>query len=392
MARKKKIEEEAQKVDESALSPAELKKLRRNRFVSAVDKQKGSVQVRKASTYQGITRLSTGILSLDLALGGGLPQGRVTVFAGNKSCSKTTTALKVVANIQKKFSICNKYDFEVESDSDVRLLDVPYSAAWIDMEGCFDVAWAEANGVNLDELDISVPGVGEEAVDILQGMISSLAYDLIVLDSLAQIEPKAEYEASAYDQQQAVAARLINKMFRKIQTTQNINSNQDPNIRLPTIILINQLREKTGVVYGSNKVMPGGKGQEFGSSVIVYFSGNKVEYYDQKDKTMPKTTDIDFFIEKNKTAPPKVSGGYKMFLVEDENEGYGASEVFEHKYALKMAENVGLLERPAQGKYTLMGEEFKKQGDLIEKYVNNPENFLLLKREILRKRYPKDRI
>lgn len=385
MAPRKKIEEN-KPVDQSSMSFLEKRQAALASIRLAIKEKAGDCAIRTCS-YKPMTRISTGVLSLDLAIGGGWPIGRVHLLAGKKSCGKSTVTLLTVADAQKRSCITNKYLFEETDPAN----QVPYKAVYIDAEGSFDSTWAQELGVDLEAMEIVTPGLGEELVDVTQALVASKAYDIIILDSLASLSPKAEYESSAFDQQQGVAARLVNKMFRKIQTTMNIMSRESPDAKLPTVLFINQLRQKTGVVYGSPDTLPGGLAQEFCTSIMVMFSGNTVTYFDPKDKTMPRFTDIDFFVTKNKTAAPKVSGGFCLSLVEDNDDGYRKGEVIEHKFALKIAETLGVIEKnpDKDNEWFVLGEKFNKRGDIVEKYVNDPNMFLLFKREICAKRHPK---
>lgn len=385
MAGKKKIVEDKPKADDAVLTFGQKRLEALKAIRDAIREKSGSDSSIGPAKYVPLRRISSGVLALDLAMGGGWPMGRVVLVRGEKSCGKSTCTLLTIADAQKRSYQTNKYIFEEEIEEN----KVPYRACYVDAEGSFDAIWASELGVDVEQLELVNPGLGEELVDVVQALLSSWAYDIIVVDSLAQISPKAEYEASAFDQQQGAAARLINKMLRKIQTALNLMHRERPDATLPLVFLINQIRQKTGITFGNPNVLPGGKGQEFSSSVTVEFSGNRVTYADGKDKTMPLFTDIDFFIEKNKTSAPKVSGGFSLAIEDIPAEGYKKGEVIEHKFALKMADNLGIIEKITDTEWKVFGETFKRKSDIIDRFVNDENNFLLFKREIVKKRHPK---
>ena len=205
-----------------------------------IDKQfgKGSVMKMGERPQMDVEAISTGALALDLALGiGGLPKGRVVEIFGPESSGKTTLAMHVVAEAQRMGGIC----------------------AYIDAEHSVDPVYARAIGVDVDELLISQPDTGEQALEITDMLIRSGAIDVVVIDSVAALTPKAEIEGEMGDTHVGLQARLMSQALRKL--TANIN-------RTNTIcIFINQLREKIGVMYGSPETTPGGRALKFYSSV-----------------------------------------------------------------------------------------------------------------------------
>ena len=186
----------------------------------------------------GVAAISTGALALDVALGiGGLPRGRVVEIFGPESSGKSTLAMHVVAEAQRTGGIC----------------------AYIDAEHAMDPVYAAAIGVNVDELLISQPDTGEQGLEIADMLIRSGALDVVVIDSVAALVPKAEIEGEMGDTHVGLQARLMSQALRKL--TANLN-------RSRTIcIFINQLREKIGVMYGSPETTPGGRALKFYSSV-----------------------------------------------------------------------------------------------------------------------------
>jgi recombination protein RecA len=208
--------------------------------MSQIDKQfgKGSVMRMGETTNMEIGSIPTGALALDLALGiGGLPRGRIVELYGPESSGKSTLAMHVVSEAQRNGGIC----------------------AYIDAEHAMDPIYAKAIGVNVDELLISQPDTGEQALEITDMLIRSGALDVVVIDSVAALTPRAEIEGEMGDSHVGLQARLMSQALRKL--TANLN-------KTDTICLfINQLREKIGISYGSPEVTPGGRALKFYSSV-----------------------------------------------------------------------------------------------------------------------------
>ncbi len=208
--------------------------------LGSIEKQfgKGSVMKMGEKASMDIETIPTGALALDLALGvGGLPRGRVTEIFGPEASGKTTLAMHVVAEAQRNGGTC----------------------AYIDAEHAMDPIYARAIGIDVDELLISQPDTGEQALEIADMLVRSAALDVVVIDSVAALTPRAEIEGDMGDTHVGLQARLMSQALRKL--TANLN-------RSHTIcIFINQLREKIGVMFGSPETTPGGRALKFYSSV-----------------------------------------------------------------------------------------------------------------------------
>ncbi|HEX5615182.1 MAG TPA: recombinase RecA, partial [Acidimicrobiia bacterium] len=205
-----------------------------------IEKQfgKGSIMRLGERGDVGIEAISTGALSLDLALGiGGLPRGRIIEIFGPESSGKSTLAMHVVAEAQRNGGVC----------------------AYIDAEHAMDPAYASAIGVNVDELLISQPDTGEQGLEIADMLVRSGALDVLVIDSVAALVPRAEIEGEMGDTHVGLQARLMSQALRKL--TGNLNRSRT------IMIFINQLREKIGVMFGSPETTPGGRALKFYSSV-----------------------------------------------------------------------------------------------------------------------------
>ena len=208
--------------------------------LAQIDKQfgKGSIMRMGDKTTMGIESVSTGALSLDLALGiGGLPRGRVTEIYGPESSGKSTLAMHVVAEAQRNGGVC----------------------AYIDAEHAMDPVYARAIGVDVDQLLISQPDTGEQALEITDMLVRSGSIDVVVIDSVAALTPRAEIEGEMGDTHVGLQARLMSQALRKL--TGNLSKTKT------IAIFINQLREKIGVMFGSPETTPGGRALKFYSSV-----------------------------------------------------------------------------------------------------------------------------
>jgi recombination protein RecA len=208
--------------------------------LAQVEKQfgKGAIMRMGDKTTMGIESIPTGALALDIALGiGGLPRGRVTEIYGPESSGKSTLAMHVVAEAQRNGGVC----------------------AYIDAEHAMDPVYARAIGVDIDQLLISQPDTGEQALEIADMLVRSSALDVIVIDSVAALTPKAEIEGEMGDSHVGLQARLMSQALRKL--TANLNKSNT------IMIFINQLREKIGVMFGSPETTPGGRALKFYSSV-----------------------------------------------------------------------------------------------------------------------------
>ncbi|MCT1830121.1 recombinase RecA [Brevibacterium luteolum] len=241
--------------------------------VSQIDRQfgKGAVMRLGEETRQPIAAIPTGSIALDIALGvGGIPRGRIVEVYGPESSGKTTVALHAVANAQKNGGI----------------------AAFIDAEHALDPEYAKALGVDTDQLLVSQPDTGEQALEIADMLIRSGALDVIVIDSVAALVPKAEIEGEMGDSHVGLQARLMSQALRKL-TGALANSGT-------TAIFINQLREKVGVFFGSPETTSGGKALKFYSSVRM--DVRRIETLKEAGNAVGNRTRVK--VVKNKVAPP----------------------------------------------------------------------------------------
>ncbi|BAN03020.1 recombinase RecA [Ilumatobacter coccineus] len=238
-----------------------------------IDKQFGAGAIMKMGerTNMGIEVVPTGALALDLALGvGGLPRGRITEIYGPESSGKSTLAMHVVAEAQRNGGVC----------------------AYIDAEHAMDPVYAAAIGVDVDQLLISQPDTGEQALEIADMLTRSGAIDVLVIDSVAALTPRAEIEGEMGDSHVGLQARLMSQALRKL--TGNLSKTKT------IAIFINQLREKIGVMFGSPETTPGGRALKFYSSVRLDI--RRIETL--KDGTDPVGNRTRVKVVKNKVSPP----------------------------------------------------------------------------------------
>lgn len=244
-----------------------------NQALGKIEKEfgKGSVMKLGEATSMAIDVISTGSIGLDIAVGiGGLPKGRIIEVYGPESSGKTTVALHTVAEAQKQGGI----------------------AAFIDAEHALDPVYAKALGVDIDNLIISQPDTGEQALEITEALIRSGAIDIIVIDSVAALVPKAEIEGDMGDSHVGLQARLMSQALRKL--TGSIKKSNC------VAIFINQLREKVGIMFGNPETTTGGRALKFYSSVRL--DVRKIDTIKQGDKILGSRTRVK--VVKNKVAPP----------------------------------------------------------------------------------------
>lgn len=245
-----------------------------NASIAMIEKKFGKGAIMKLGDYKTSTDMdviSTGCLSLDLALGvGGVPRGRILEIFGPESSGKTTVALHIIAETQKAGGV----------------------AAFIDAEHALDAEYAQALGVNVDAVYLAQPDTGEQALDICEVLIMSSAVDLIVVDSVAALTPKAEIEGDMGDTHVGLLARLMSQALRKLTPITSRSKT--------CIIFINQLRDKVGVMFGNPETTPGGKALKFFTSIRLDI--RKTDALKSDGDIVGNRTKCK--IVKNKVAPP----------------------------------------------------------------------------------------
>ena len=303
---------------------------------------KGSIMRYGAESALNVEAIPTGSLSLDLALGiGGLPRGRIVEIYGPESSGKTTLALHVLAEAQKMGG----------------------EVAFVDAEHALDPTYAKALGVNVEDMLISQPDTGEQALEITEALVRSGAIDVVVVDSVAALVPRAEIEGEMGDSFVGLHARLMSQALRKL--TGVINKTNS------IVIFINQLREKVGVMYGNPEVTTGGRALKFYASVRI--DVRRIETLKSGGEVIGNRTRAK--VVKNKVAPPFREAEFDIMY------GEGISLIGE---LIDLGVKLGLVQK--SGSWYSMGETRIGQGrDAAKQYLkNNPEIADNLEAEIRR--------
>ncbi|HEM3577954.1 TPA: recombinase RecA [Streptococcus suis] len=336
----------AKKLEEITKKFGDERKKALDDALKAIEKDfgKGAVMRLGERAEQKVQVMSSGSLSIDIALGaGGYPKGRIVEIYGPESSGKTTVALHAVAQAQKDGGI----------------------AAFIDAEHALDPAYAAALGVNIDELLLSQPDSGEQGLEIAGKLIDSGAVDLVVVDSVAALVPRAEIDGDIGDSHVGLQARMMSQAMRKLGASIN---------KTKTVaIFINQLREKVGVMFGNPETTPGGRALKFYASVRMDVRGNTQikGTGDQKDQNVGKETKVK--IVKNKVAPP-----FKEAVVEIMY-GEGISRTGE---LIEIGTDLGFIKK-AGAWYSYNGEKIGQGSENAKKYlVEHPEVFEEIDRKI----------
>ncbi|WP_414549450.1 recombinase RecA [Anabaena sp. CCY 0017] len=303
---------------------------------------KGAIMRLGDATRMRVETISTGALTLDLALGGGLPKGRVIEIYGPESSGKTTVALHALAEVQKNGGV----------------------AAFVDAEHALDPTYAAALGVDIENLLVSQPDTGESALEIVDQLVRSAAVDIVVIDSVAALVPRAEIEGDMGDIHVGLQARLMSQALRKI--TGNIGKSGC------TVIFINQLRQKIGITYGSPETTTGGNALKFYASVRLDI---------RRIQTLKKGTEefgnrVKVKVAKNKVAPPFRVAEFDIIF------GKGVSTL---GCLVDLAEETGIIVRKGAW-YSYSGDNISQGRDNAIKYLEEKPDFAAEIKELVRQK------
>ena len=389
----------------------------------------GTIAVAALQRWTAIERLSTTSLALDFALGGGVPAGRIIKIVGQESSGKTSLALRIAGDGQRRCANCLRYadditvskvvdeatgevdyraeaycdcvekgifvpvvaDGEDERDFKARVKALrensyeEFRAVYFDVEAALDLSWAERLGVDTRRLVRVVPDTAEKAVDVYIEFLHTGLVDMVVLDSIAALTPREEVVASANDQQQGLAARIVNKFVRRANEAA-IAVEAGCGRRAPTQIWLNQLRQKIGVQWGDGLVEPGGMGQRFAASVKIKMWASGWEKRDllkelQVDERlkMGKSVDVNWMIEKNKCGPARGEGRFTQV-----SSGDRMGQIDEFGFVAHLAERYGLLRKGDKNVWVLGDQAFGRKADAHDR-MREPVVAAALRAELMKR-------
>ena len=340
------------------------------RALAEITKEYGERALVPASQISSPRRISTGLFALDALLAGGIPLGRVTELVGEPSSGKSTLSLVVVANAQRTDRVTY---LPLQSGGQ------PMRAVWLDLEGTFDPAWARAAGADVESLYVAPASYLEQAYDMVMALIRTGEVDLIVIDSVAAMAPFDETDSSMEDQQIGLAARGMNKGLRKL--TAEFNRIVQTHEHAPAVIMINQMRERIGVMFGSPETSPGGRGREFFASLRIKLWPEALSKALKNDAEEIVARTSSCKIEKN-----KVNGvyGQTRFQIYVKDHGrFGKGTIDDSQELLETAVRFGVLQQ--SGAFYTMPDESKQQGreKALTYLLERPEMFAMVRAEVI---------
>ena len=368
---------------------------------------RGTIMTADFVSKVNIPRIGTGIWIADKALGGGLPVGRISLVYGDKSTGKTTFYIRAVANAQRMCANCYRravlvpgkvlsHDPNTDESFLVDSMVVgscecgsprSFNIAWVDQEGTWDPNWAAAHGVIKERLVITRPQFAEEAVDIVAGLIETEgSADIVVLDSIAQMSPIKEIEDSAteFAGHPGMTARLMGAAVRKwnsgLQARFRKSLDKDY-MDVPSVWLVNQIRLKIGIAFGSPETTPGGKAVGFATSVEIRTAPGQYKVDDKLMETYH--VELGFKVNKNKTAPARQGGKYKICVMA--HGPYTKGQVMDHSDVLFHGLRLGVIEQVTERKIRLGDDEYMGKKALVDYWAANPDVYETVKEMVLQR-------
>lgn len=312
--------------------------------LSKVKKEYGEQIVRASNLVDLVERIPTGIFPFDLATGGGVPRGRITIIYGAESSGKTTVALKLIAHVQR---VLKK------------------RAVYIDLEHTYDVIWTAKFGVNVDDLVVLRPENAEQAVDLIDAIMYADDVGIVVIDSLAAMVTENEIDSEAGKTIVAGSALIVGKLVRKVVvalTTEHKRAHK------PAVVFINQTRVKVGVMYGDPETMPGGFAPKFASSMTVRLYGSN-KMIKEVNEALPAYKETSCILKKWKV--PITASNFKYDLCLIPHNGLQVGDSPSWNTVSNHLKQHGALVNTGKG-WTCFGENFKTLSDLQTRYEQEP--------------------
>ena len=332
--------------------------------MKAVTKQFGEGAVILAAEGEAldIPRVRTGIFSIDYVSGGGIPRGKIMICDGEASGGKSSTAMQIVVAFQSHCRNCGDPIYETAAEDKYtcgcKKAPEPMRILWYDAEGIWANTWASEHGVDLDLIHVIRTEAAEDGIDVCRHLLGTREFDLLVIDSIAHLTPQKELGDSMEKVQPGGQARLVNRMLRELVAKQTKGGGKDA----PTVLLINQIRYKIGVMFGDPRTRPGGVGMDFASSLDLRFKKAKKFYLDNECNPIAPTkakqagtacayVEVEFTCTKNRVFCAGLMGGYRLYVTNgpiNPKTGQPAWEkgtVSDFEYVWAMAQKENLVER-----------------------------------------------
>lgn len=326
-------------------------------ILAKAKKQFGDHVVRVASKVDLVERIPTGIFQFDLATGGGVPRGRVTVLYGAESSGKTTVALKLIAYVQRVLK---------------------RKAVYVDLEATYDPQWAAKFGVDTDALVVLQPDTAEQAVDLIEAVMYAEDMGIVVVDSLAAMVTENEINSEAGKMIVGGASLMVGKMIRKVTSAISTEGKRE---HRPAVVLINQTRFKVGVLFGDPEIMPGGQSPKFAASMIIRLYG-KNKLVKEVHEGLPTFKETSCILKKWKV--PVVNANFEYDLCMIPHGELSIGEAPSWNTVSNYLKQHNLLVNNGKG-WDCLGAKFKTLGEIQARYTQDADVRAALQLEVIRK-------